>query len=300
MKCLVIGYGSIGRRHTGILKKLGCQISLLTQQAVPDTVTFTSLDTALQEKYDSIIIANETALHYPVLSEIIKSNFTGRILIEKPLFNDYQQIPNDYLNRIFVAYNLRFHPILQFIRNLLKHQRIISFTIHTGQYLPTWRPDRDYRTTYSAKQHLGGGVLRDLSHELDYACWLGGNPHRLTAIGGKLSHLEITSDDVFSILMKTERCPLVSLHINYLDRMPMRKIIINTEQHTIMADLMKNVLNINNEEHKIEMQDTYTCQLQDFLNHEDDTLCTAEEGLTCIELIKKIEQANTSKTWVAQ
>ena len=42
-------------------------------------------------------------------------------------------------------------------------------------YLPHWRPEKDYRTSVSAIPSLGGGALRELSHEFDYLLELFGS-----------------------------------------------------------------------------------------------------------------------------
>ena len=47
--------------------------------------------------------------------------------------------------------------------------------VECQSWLPYWRPERDYRESYSARADEGG-VLRDLVHELDYAIWAFGGP----------------------------------------------------------------------------------------------------------------------------
>src|SRR5690606_29956228 len=79
--------------------------------------------------------------------------------------------------KIEVAYNLRFMPSAIRLKELLTEQivgRIHSVSIEVGQYLPDWRPATDYRKNVSACKKLGGGVLLELSHELDYLTWLFG------------------------------------------------------------------------------------------------------------------------------
>lgn len=85
-------------------------------------------------------------------------------------------------------------------------------------------------------------MLRDLSHELDYVLWLFGPWRRLTATGGYLSPLETDSDDAYTLLMEARLCPMVSIHMNYLDRVPHREILVNTDQHTIHIDLINNTI----------------------------------------------------------
>jgi len=61
--------------------------------------------------------------------------------------------------------------------------------------LPDWRPWQDYSQSYSAKKELGGGVVLDLIHELDYSYWLFGEFYELKSFTGKVSNLKIETND---------------------------------------------------------------------------------------------------------
>ena len=175
MKTLVIGYGSIGSRHYRLLSELGCDVRVLSKHNLGMKNCFFDLSQALSWEPEYIIIANETAKHYQTLQSLFNNQYkNGIILVEKPLFNQLEVLPKVQLSHVFVAYNLRFHPILQEIKKAIQTEKIISAQIYVGQYLPEWRPDKDYRKSYSAEKALGGGVLRDLSHELDYMNWFFG------------------------------------------------------------------------------------------------------------------------------
>jgi predicted dehydrogenase len=200
-----------------------------------------------------------------------------------------------------VAYNLRCHPLLARLKALLDgSNNLATATIYAGSYLPDWRPNADYRLSYSAKKNEGGGVLRDLSHELDYALWLFGPWRKLTASGGRLGSLEIDSDDAYSLLMETERCPLVSVHVNYLDRTPRRGISVNTDHHTIRVDLINNTLEINGvqEAFSVARDDTYRAQHKAILAGDIKGLCTLGEAMETLFTIEAAEQAALSHNWI--
>ncbi len=239
MQVLVIGYGSIGMRHAEVLKSLGCVVSIVSRRRLNIERCYLDINEALdKEKPEYIVVANKTNEHIPTLIELNKIGFKGVILIEKPLSNNIIDIPNEDFSNVFVAYNMRFNPLIQRLFNELKDETIISSQAYVGQYLPNWRPKRDYRQCYSSKKEEGGGVLRDLSHELDFMNWIFGGWKKVAAIGGHFSELEIDSDDVFGLMFETLNCPLCMLQLNYLDRSTRREIVVNTNQHVFRIDFI--------------------------------------------------------------
>lgn len=302
---LVIGYGSIGQRHARILSELGHQVAAVSKRSIDLTPCYSELFYALSEWQPGyVVVANRTSEHLQTMESLAEHGFQGRVLIEKPLFDHSSAIPRHSFSLAAVAYNLRCHPLLTKLKSLLDDSvHIVSASIHAGSYLPEWRPNTDYRQSYSAKKDQGGGVLRDLSHELDYALWLFGPWQRLTASGGHLSSLEIDSDDAYTLLMETSRCPLVSIHMNYLDRLPRREIIVNTDRHTIQVDLINNTIKIDGvvrESATVARDDTYRAEHQAMLLGNTEMLCTLNEAMETLATIDAAERASVSHTWIAR
>lgn len=302
-KALVVGYGSIGSRHTRILKELGCEVGVVSRRRIDFTPHYRSLLEGVEQvKPQYAVIANETADHYETLVELGKYGFKGVILVEKPLFSVRERMPPYQFKKVFIGYNLRFHPLLRRLKEFLQEERILSAQIDVGQYLPHWRPGRDHHLSYSASRKRGGGVLRDLSHEFDYVDWIFGRWQCLTALGGHFSHLEIESEDIFSILMKMSRCPLVSIHMNYLDRPTRREIRANTDRHTVQIDLIGGSLEIDGKSKSfpIDRDFTYRAQHQAILNGEEEALCSLEMGIEVLRTIEAVEKANQKKIWISR
>lgn len=305
MRAVVVGYGSIGARHVRVLSELGCNVAVVSRREVDVPMRFATIAEAVESFHpEYIVIANATTEHKDSLKALRSAGFAGIVLVEKPLFAEYKT-PEELgiqSGGVFVAYNLRFHPVLQRLHSLLEHERILTFHAHIGQYLPQWRPDRDYRTVYSAHKEQGGGALRDLSHEVDYVLWMCGAWRRLAALGGHISHLEISSDDVFSLMLETERAPVVTIQLNYLDRVAQREIVINTENHTFRANLIAGTLSVDGvvESFTVERDDTYRNQHRDILEHGAQTACSFQEGNAVMQMIAAAEQANRTQTWVTR
>lgn len=303
MKALVIGYGSIGARHARILTDLGCATAVVSRRQVDFPIVYPDLVSAVSGHCpDYVVIANATSQHRETIRALASAGFGGSVLVEKPLFDHFQSIPAVSFKKFSIAYNLRFHPVIKRLREILAGEKLLSVQAYVGQYLPDWRPGTDYRQSYSASAAQGGGALRDLSHELDYLGWLCGDWTALTALGGHVSSLEIDSDDLFVLLMQSERCPVVTIQVSYLDRVARRRIVINTEGRTIEADVLNGTLAINGvtETFAVERDQTYREMHQAMMSEDCGNLCTAESALATLQLIKSAECASRQRKWVAR
>lgn len=301
VKALVIGYGSIGKRHARVLTGLGCETAVLSRRSVDYPLAYNELGSALSRHGpDYVVIANPTSCHYETLAELAATGFSAGVLVEKPLFDQYREIPVSNFRSLCVAYNLRFHPVLRRLREILDGETVLSVLAYVGQYLPDWRPDFDYRRSYSASAAMGGGALRDLSHELDYLCWIFGPWRSVTALGGHLSSLEIDSDDIFVLLMQADRCPIVTVQVSYLDRVARRRIVVNTQEHTIEADLVGGTISIDGEIRTINLEQdhSYREMHRAALCEDFESLCTVQEGLATMELIEAAERAGKTLEWI--
>jgi len=302
MKALVIGYGSIGQRHARLLDDLGLDVAVVSRRDVDTAPLYGAISEAMSDwNPDYVVVASRTHEHRGDFEALATSGFQGTVLMEKPLFDRSDEVPACKFSQFFVAYNLRFHPVIDRFRELLIETNPYAVHAYVGQYLPDWRPDADYRQGYSAIKKMGGGVLRDLSHELDALNWMLGGWTRMTALGGHFSHLEIDSDDVFSVLFETNRCPVASVQMNYLDSTLNRSIVALTDQGTIRADMVSCTVEFGGkiETFKVNRDDTYIAQHQAVLDGGNDILCTLDQGLDVMRMIDAAEVAAIDKIWVA-
>ncbi|WP_417841682.1 hypothetical protein [Terasakiella sp.] len=247
---------------------------------------------------DLCIIANDTADHAASLLEIRAYSENIRILVEKPLFNMPQKGAISHTDNIFVAYNLRFLPIIQNLKRQVSTKNISSVDIYCGSYLPNWRPETDYRCSYSASSIRGGGVLWDLSHEIDYAQWLFGDLSLISSLCGTFSTLEIDSDDTALILANSPRCPAISIRLNYTDQIAKRHIEVLSSDETLYANLINGKMSINGEiqEFQQNIQHTYLMQAKALLqDHPDINTCTYENGLKTTAFILRAKELSNDQ-----
>lgn len=303
MRVLVVGQGSIGHRHARLLEEMGCDVAAVSRRTDLDRRVFGDVASGIAvHAPEYVVVADPTERHAATLGEIAAAGHRGRLLVEKPLFDREHDLPGLGFSLAGVGYNLRFHPVMQRLRERLAGERILTVQAYVGQYLPDWRPGTDYRTAYSAKRALGGGALRDLSHELDYLGWLCGPWRDVSAIGGHFGSLEIDSDDAFALLMRMERAPLVGVQVSYLDRRPTRRILVNTDAHTFEADLVGARLVVDGVEESFapERDITYRSMHRAILAGDAPDLCTLAEGLDTVRLIEAAERAAATRAWISR
>ena len=293
---LIIGYGSIGKRHAKILAEMNeiSHISVLSSQTGLPYKTINSLEDISNLNPDYVVIASPTDQHYHQL-KFFEENYKGiKILVEKPLFDSMIDLIVSR-NIVYVGYNLRFHPMMNKIKEICKNRRIWNINVICCSYLPDWRPERHYQDTSSAKKDSGGGVLLDLSHELDYTQWLTGPIEVKHAVSQKVSSLEIDSDDILLLSGRTQDGAYVHIGLNYFTRKPIRQILINGEDISIQGDLIANtlsmVVNADASEFSwpnLERNETYRAQHRAALEGDWKNICTFEDGLNTMRLIENI------------
>lgn len=255
MRVLIVGWGSIGRKHARCLREIApnCEL-VIWRSGLMDRASCTdelegqwvySAEEAIAAPVDFAIIANPATRH--VATALVLAEHGIPMLIEKPLSDTAEHV--DELRQlclkrgvpVMVGYVLRFHPLLQAVRAALQSGavgRVASARLEVGQYLPDWRPGRDWRKTVSAKRELGGGALLELSHEIDLACWLFGDPIAVTARIPPPTLPDIDVEDMADLLVDTKEGALVSIHLDMLRRPARRCISILGTNGTIEVDLI--------------------------------------------------------------
>lgn len=299
----MVGYGSIGRRHATLLADAGFAVELVTSQRVPALPCHSSVSAAMAHgEFGLVVVANPAVAHAATLDALCHSGYGGVILVEKPLTDRPAPAP-DLASRVRVGYNLRFLPIVARIRELIAGRRLLSMTAQVGQYLPEWRPGRDYRTCVSSQRAFGGGALRELSHELDLAQHLAGTWVRVAAAGGNSRSLQIDVEDDFGLLLECAGCPYVRIVVDFLDRIGQRRLTIHAQGLTLHADLISGTLALGGdvegvERYAVEDRDhSYRRQLQDVLKG-GGVACTWAQAMDVVKLIVACEASNASATWV--
>lgn len=234
MKVIVAGAGSIGRRHIANLRTLGVKDIVVLE---PDAGrrafavqklrcrAVASLKEALSPRPAAAVICTPPSSHASLAVKLLAARVP--CFIEKPLAHrpaDAAAILRAARRSRTVAavgYQLRQAPALQWILRVIKKGtlgRLLYVRAEAGQYLPDWRPWQDYRKSYTARRSLGGGVLRDHSHEIDLVRWLAGDVRKATCVARRLSRLNVDVEDTAELTLELDSGVLASLHLDMIQR----------------------------------------------------------------------------------
>ena len=226
MRVAVLGQGSIGRRHAGNLLELGHEVVAWdpVAGALDGTETAPSVEDALGHA-EAAIVASPSSEHAAQARLALEHGC--HTLVEKPLAltaaeaDPLVALADERGLVLGVAMNLRFHPGVIAVREAVLSGAIgrpLVARAWFGSWLPGWRPGTDYRQSYSARRELGGGVLLDAIHEIDYLTWVLGPISSVSAVLATVSDLEIDVEDVAQLQLGFASGAQGVLSLDYLDR----------------------------------------------------------------------------------
>lgn len=294
-KLLVVGCGSIGRRHIGNFRAAGIDhiVGVDTRQDRLDQAqselglsgAYQDYQAALEkEDFDAVAVTAPTHIHTEVSMAAARKGC--HLFVEKPLADSLDGL--DALQGLcrrrklvcFVAYCYRFIPSVVKMREILNSGRVgkvLAVRLWVSTYLPDWHPWEDYRAFYMAKKEQGGGALLDESHGIDLLRWLFGEVSSVYAIVDHISELEITSDDIASMLLRFESGIVGEAHFDLLGRAPRVQLEIVGSDGTILWDRIEHKLSLYDPEQK--KWEVYPYTFADYL-----TMYTreVEHFITCV------------------
>ena len=301
IKICFFGMGSIGKKHLKNLvkllneRKIEFEIDVVKRKKeLNDDVkeyinNVYKIDEFIPSFYDIVFIVNDTSVHIETLN--LMKDYSNNFFIEKPLslnLNGFE-LKNYKDKEIYIACPMRYSSVMDYLKKNIDFEKVYSVRAICSTYLPDWRPTVDYRNNYSAKKELGGGVTLDLIHEWDYLTYLLGFPQKIFNLNKKVSHLEISSDDL-SIYIAEYNDKLVELHLDYFGRTPTRKVEFFLKEGTIVGDFIENNIILENKEKIIlPKEDIYVNEINNFLNiifNKKDNFNDLEHAYKVLKLIK--------------
>ena len=322
IKVLIVGYGSIGKRHLeNFLQLKDIQLIVYTKRNDLQLLkkkgikVSNSLTECLKENPDIGVITNETSLHIPIAIKLAKEGLD--LFLEKPLSNSLKDVEKLYAivkkKKLItqMGCNLRFHPCIMKIKSLIEQQKIgkiISAQVQNCSYLPDFHRWEDYRKSYAARKDLGGGVILTQIHEIDYMYWFFQEVENIVSISGKFSELDVTAEDYVSSLLKFKNKIIGELHMDYFQRPSFRSCKIRGTKGEIYWDSDDNCVDVYNVNKKkwetkfndgftydLDIRSSYVEELKHFLKcvkHRKETINNLEQGIATLKIALAIKKAS--------
>ena len=172
-------------------------------------------------------------------------------LVEKPIFtdNEIKLVNKNFTKKKnlteLVGYQLRYSRTLNKLKKLLDIKiqgKIYCIKIFVNSYLPLWR--KKMKNSISLSKEKGGGVLLELSHEIDYMIWLFGNPKYLRALVDETKIFNNEVEERANIFFYYNSFVL-QLDMSFNSRFEKRSILIEGTKGSLEADLLKNTIYLN-------------------------------------------------------
>lgn len=325
MRLLVLGCGSIGKRHIRNLLSLKCGEIIavdVDENKVRDMEKelsiqcYSSINNALSDgRYDAAFIC--TPPRYHVQQALLLLDNGLDCFIEKPLSHNLDGL-EELLKKskredkvVLIGYNLRFSALLRRIKEMIDRGaigKLLSIRASVGYYLPYWRPNEDYRKGYSARKELGGGIVLDASHEIDYVRLLAGEVKEVFAVCKKISSMEIDTEDFAEVIMYHTSGVYSQVHFDYLQTNYRRGCEIIGEAGTIIWDINERyckLFTLSDKEYHVyyegvnaNINDMYLEELQHFfrcLERKEKPHVDLIEGRRIQEIIEKIKKSSEEK-----
>ena len=316
-KLLIIGLGSIGQRYFRILKSYWPNLDIFLLKLTKNSNEFSeqnhskiyySFDEVLKLNIDVAIVASPSTFHFQHCQKLLENSI--HVLVEKPLahkllnFNILQNLIKRHSLIFNVGYTMHFDPAGNYFKKLLNQEKFENYSevyIKCRSFLPNWRPNIDYKSSVSAKAELGGGVLLELSHEIDYAIWFFGMIKSVSCNLYNSGTLDIDVYDTAEIILKTESSLTINIDLDFCSKKDIRYCQLLTTNSSFKWDIIKKAVLVQDKVGNKKMRqfnfvrdDVFIEQIKKFfsnINENENKRVTIDDG---INVLKVVEAANLS------
>lgn len=325
---LVLGSGSVGKRHAQNLHNLGCNISCMDpredrlkeiEQSIPVISTFRNTEEAFLQAhvFDGVAVTSPPSFHVEQCMQALEKKLP--ILLEKPVSNDFDSaklLEHKVVQSkvpLLLGYTYRWWEPLEEVKKLLSNN-VVGKLLHVkfvmSAHLADWHPWENYQDFFMASKELGGGALLDESHWLDLMLWFFGMPDTMFAQVEKLSDLDIDTDDNVDMLLHYKDGLKVLMHLDIFGRPHEKYIRFVGEEGTLLWTMDPNRISIGKGyEDKWEVYD-YQCERNDmFLKVDEEFLdildggivrtCSINDGVKAMMLIDAARYSSQSQSVVS-
>lgn len=311
----IVGFGSIANKHLSIIEKLypKTNIYIVTKRDLKlKHKTYKNLTSLKNKDLDAIFITSPSNEHFRVLSLFYRKNIN--FFVEKPIFDKNKDIKSvlKHFSRqnapvLQVGYVFRHDDLFLKFKSMCDSNligKVIRVEIYAGSDLSLWRPNSRLKDSISLSKDKGGGVLLELSHEIDYCLWLFGDLKlefsNLNRSGMFHSKVEDTADLYLSSKKKVN----ISIHLNFWQKNSERYCKVYGTKGSLVLDILGREINLNNKKtnksivFKSKLSDAYKKQITNFfysINHSKKSSISLSDSLKVLDIIEKAKLYHGSK-----
>lgn len=320
MRGLLVGYGSIGRRHLTNFQDLGVHDWVLVHtgrgtlavDSPPGARIYDDLGEALRDEAPAFaVIANPTSAHVASATACLDAG--SHVLLEKPVSHSVDgldrllEAARSRSAEVLVGFQFRFHPAVQRVRELVAGQtvgRALHAEVFWGEHLPSWHPWEDWRKGYAATRELGGGVHHTICHPFDYLRWWFGDAHVARATLTTHGPLELDVAEAADVLLRFDPDVTAHVRLDYWSRPQAHHVEITCTEGTIAWDFMTGELRVwstatgawetTNLASVESRNDLFLAEASHFLDvasSRAQPICTLDDGVAVVSLCAAIERA---------
>ena len=320
---LIVGSGSVGRRHARNLSALGCCISCMDPREdrreelageTPVIKAHATMESALNgARMDGVVIGSPTAFHVEQSTAALKAGLP--VLLEKPVAIELAEAEalsrtvaeaSGSADRLLMGYTWRWWPPLARVRELLAEGaigRLLHVQFHMSAHLADWHPWERYQDFFMASRALGGGALLDESHWIDLMLWLVGKPDWVVGEVSRISGLEIETDDNVDVLAGFIDGTRVTLHLDLYGRPHEKSICFQGTEGTLLWSDDPSRIAIGRGAAKEWQEETLACERNDMflavarefldvISGAPPRTCTIEDGVEAMRVIEAVRRSS--------
>ena len=313
-KIAFIGFGSIATKHISIIEDFypDIEICIVTKRNLNKKYkTYKNISSLKKKNIDAVFITSPANEHYKALKILYTEDLN--FFIEKPIFHknyDMSKIEKYLKNNNHlicqIGYVFRHDDIFHKFKYLLSQNylgKIENIKIYCGSDLSKWRSQKNLKHSISLNKLKGGGVLLELSHEIDYCLWLFGKIKFIKAdlinSGKFLSKVE----DMANILMINDKKQEINMHLNFCQDKSERFCMVTGKKGVIKIDLINRFIKVNTEKlskkiiFKSQLNEIYKKQIDIFFNSiylKKKSSVPVSEGLKVLDIIEKAKISHKS------
>jgi len=214
MNAIIIGNGSIGRRHFKNLRSLGLYVRAVDIDEIDE------IDSILENNhFDFGMVCTPNNLH---LEHCLKLAEHGiHFFCEKPFYSEKACNILDNIRKLvkqkslinMVGCNLRFHPTIKSI----DVSEVYYIKAVFGYDLKKWHNDGKHLESYSANKNMGGGIMLDAIHEFDYLYNWFGKIKNIEIDAKKNGDVTVDTEDTVDATLLFENGTNATVHLDYLN-----------------------------------------------------------------------------------